>query len=57
MPTQKGQEFLYKKRRAVVRPLEIFSEPGLDDNIERLKCWVNGIKIEGAIVAKALFSQ
>ena len=37
--TQKGQDNLYKKRRAVVRPLEIFSEPD-EDNVERLKCWI-----------------
>jgi hypothetical protein len=55
--TQKGQENLYKKRRAVIRPLEIFSEPGLDDNIERLKCWIQGVRIEGAITVKARFSQ
>jgi hypothetical protein len=55
--TQKGLENLYKKRRAVVRPLEIFSEPSLEDNVERLRCWVQGVRIEGALTAKARFSQ
>lgn len=54
--TQKGQDNLYKKRRAVVRPLEIFSEPDADNN-ERLKCWIQGINFESCIVAQARFNQ
>jgi hypothetical protein len=55
--TQKGQENLYKKRRAVVRPMEIYSEPGVEDNVERLRCWVQGVQIEGALTVRARFSQ
>ena len=55
--TQKGQENLYKKRRAIVRPMEIYSEPGVEDNVERLRCWVQGVRIEGALTVRARFSQ
>ena len=56
--TQQGQENLYKKRRAQVRQLEIFSQPDYNNNgREQLMCWINKTPKEGLIIGKSRFNQ
>lgn len=47
---------LYKKRRAVVRPLELFCEPD-DVGNQQLKCWITGVPVDGRLMTKARFNQ
>lgn len=37
--------------------MELFSEPDQNTGKEAFKCWVNGVKIEGAVCVKSRFKQ